>query len=515
MDHDRRALARSSGGIASLAALGVFSGFLVDAAMAALFGASARTDAFFIAATIPFAIAAVLLASTNQALVPLINNWFRDGSMEEATRRVEGLLGTSLVGALGLSAIGVAASAVIPDLLAPGSSSQAKGAATAMTALLFVTVVTRVGSEVLRALLNARFSFLAPAAMPVVENATVLVVTLSLAGRYGVRAVALGYVAGGVTQLAYMIAMTARSGIRPRPRVAFGDREVRRAFRLLRLPLAGTGLNLLARAIERFLASFLAPGSITILNYAWVVVNSIGGAIFFRSVVVALLPRLAEAVGDRGTTRRILRDGLRLMALISFPLTALVAVLAGPLVSFAFQRGAFTGAAATLLASVLTVYALQFPLDAAVRVLLSASYARLDTRTPFVNMAIGVSLDIAFALALFRWLGIRGIAIAYVLASIGNLAHAHRRVAVPMSLPLRSLGMILAKLGASSVVAGIVAAAVLALVPDGSSFVARLLRLGVPGMSGLVAFVLSIVVAGFRPSALRTPPAVEERDHGD
>ena len=93
----RHGLARTSSGIAVLAAAGVLTGFAVDATIAALFGASAQTDAFFIAATIPFALASVLLASANQALVPLINSWFKDHGPDAAMERVGGLMGTSLV----------------------------------------------------------------------------------------------------------------------------------------------------------------------------------------------------------------------------------------------------------------------------------------------------------------------------------------------------------------------------------------------------------------------------------
>ncbi len=512
MDEERRGLARTSGGIAVLAAVGVVAGFLVDATMAALFGASARTDAFFVAATIPFAIGSVLLASTNQALVPLITGWYRTSEPHEADRKVERLLGTALVGAVAVAGAGAAAASLLTKLVAPGASPATREAATSMAILLFATVVTRVGAEVLRALLNARFTFLAPAAMPTVENLAVLGVMLALADRFGVRSIAIGYVVGGVVQLGYMTAVALRRGSRPVPRFAPMDPDVRAAFRLLRLPLAGTGTNMIARAVERSLASFLPPGSITILNYAWVVVNSIGGAIFFRSVVVALLPRLASVVDDRGATRRIIHDGLRLMALISFPLTALVIVLADPLVAVAFQRGRFSSADAAGLAIVLAIYALQFPLDAGVRVLLSSSYARLDTRTPFMNVLIGVVLDIAFAVALFSWLGVPGIALAYVLASVGNVAHAvvaiRRRVDIAFA-PIR------ATIGRASVVglvAGVAAWVVLVAMPDGSALVLRALRLVIPGVAGVAAAAATSLTVGFRPSQLRTSPTEPPRN---
>lgn len=495
---DRHSLARSSSGIAILAALGVLTGFAGDAAMAALFGAGSGTDAFFVAATIPFALASLLLASANQALVPLINTWYADLEARDADRHVEGLLGTSLALATAVAVLGIAASGILPSILAPGASAATKQTAEALTALLFVTVITRVGAEVLRALLNARFSFAAPAAMPVVENVVALVVMVALADRMGVTAVAVGYVAGGVLQLVFIAAATVRCGLPVRPRLAVRDPEIRGAFRLLTLPLAGTGLNMVARAAERFLASFLPTGSITILNYAWVVVNSLGGAIFFRSVVVAILPRLSEAKRDDDESRRIVGDGIRIMTLISFPLTTVVVALAAPMIALAFQRGAFTGSASTLLAAVLAIYALQFPLDALTRVFLAFWYSRLDTKTPFVNVAIGVGLDIVLAVALFKPFGIKGIALAYGLSSIGNLVHGYLTVDRAIGIRFRALAPFVVKVGIASVISGAVAVGVLALMPVGGSFLVRTVRVAVPGAFSVLALLAALALLRVR-----------------
>jgi putative peptidoglycan lipid II flippase len=503
-DH-RRALARSSSGIAVLAGAGVFSGFLVDAAMAAIFGADAVTDAFFIAATLPFALASLLLASVNQVIVPVVHRWFDEASEAEARRRVGGLLGSALAGGVGIAALGAALSPLLPLLLAPGATPDTKRAAIEMTALLFTTVVTRIGAEILRSLLNARFSFAGPAAMPLVENVAVLGAILLLSDRLGIPAVAVGYVAGGVLQLAFIGTLAAKHGLLVRPSVRFRDPEIRSTFRLLALPLSGTGLTMVARAAERFLASLLPAGQITILNYAWRVVNSIGGAIFFRSVVVALLPRLSAARNDPAATRRIVSDGIRLMTLISLPLLMFVVVLAQPLVMLAFQRGAFGAGDTALLASVVAVYALQFPFDALNRVYVSYWYARFETVVPFANVAIGVVLDVLFAVLLFLPLGIHGIALGYVLSSVGYLVHGARSVHHRIDLPGRVLVRTVARVGLAAVAAGGVAGLVLLALPDKQDLVHRLVRLAGPGSAGVVVLVILLAVLRFRIWGLLRP----------
>jgi murein biosynthesis integral membrane protein MurJ len=494
----RRGLARSSTGIAVFAGAGVVSGFLVDATMAAIFGAGANTDAFFIAATIPFALASLLLAATNQVLVPLVNGWFRDAGEQEARARLGALLGTALAIGAATAAIGALLAPLIPSVIAPGAATGTKRAAATMTALLFVTVVTRVGAEILRATLNARFSFVGPAAMPLVENTTVLTVVLLFHQELGVEAVAIGYVVGGVAQLTFMAIVAAARHVLVRPRVRLRDPEMRAVARLVVLPLSGTGLIMLARTAERFLASFLPAGQLTILNYGWVVVNSIGGSVFFRSVVVALLPRLSQARDDERATRRILGDGILLMSVISIPLLVAVVVLAQPLVALAFQRGAFDAEQARLLAGVIAIYALQFPFDAINRVYIAYWYARLDTVVPFVNVVIMVVFDIGFAVALFVPMGIEGIALAYVLSSIAYLVHGawsvHRRLAVPR----RELLVHVAKVTLASVASGAAMWVTLHALPEARDLFTRVTNLSVPAIAGFAALVVGLALLRVR-----------------
>ena len=107
------------------------------------------------------------------------------------------------------------------------------------------------------------------------------------------------------------------------------------------------------------MVSFLPPGSITVLNYGYLVISAVGGTVFFRSVIVALVPRLTDAhnLGGQAEVRRFTGLGMRIMLAISLPLTAFMAVLARPAAIAVFERGSFKLASAELLGTVLAVYA--------------------------------------------------------------------------------------------------------------------------------------------------------------
>ena len=119
-----------------------------------------------------------------------------------------------------------------------------------------------------------------------------------------------------------------------------------------------------SRAAELFVASFLPPGTATVLHYAHRLVHAIGGTVLFRSIMVAVLPRLTRAFVAEGPRRprvSLGNLGLHLMVSVSFPLTALGVVLAVPAAEAVFGIGRFSHHDARMLGLVIAVLSVSFP----------------------------------------------------------------------------------------------------------------------------------------------------------
>ena len=108
------------------------------------------------------------------------------------------------------------------------------------------------------------------------------------------------------------------------PLIALGRLSIR--------PSVGAGLNPVARIGEQLMLSFLPVGSISLQTYGYRLISAIGGTVFFRSVVVTVVPRLttATARGDDDAVRRLAGLAVRLMLAISVPLTVFLAILGRP-----------------------------------------------------------------------------------------------------------------------------------------------------------------------------------------
>lgn len=391
----QKGLIRQSGTTSLAAAVTILSGLLLDAAIAATFGAGQATDAFFVAARLPVTSVTVLMVGVNQALVPLFSTWLVRRGEEATWRSVSHILTRAVLASFGVLGLVVVLAEPLVHVLAPGFSDEGIALAASLLRLVVVVVPLTIIAEVLRALLNSHRSFAGPAAMNAVLNGVAVAFVL-LAPAPKVSIIAWGYIAGAACRVLYLVPMAYRHGFRFRPEIGRGDPDVGIALRLCVRPMAAAGLTPTVRVVEQMVASFLPPGSITILNYGHRLVWAVGGTVFFRSVVVTLVPRLSEAEAneDRAAVSRITGAGVRLMLAVSLPLTVLMATLAQPGVRLIFQRGNFDRAEATLLGLVLIVLSGALVGEALQRVLLTPFFAQLDMRTPLRNAVYGVGSNL-------------------------------------------------------------------------------------------------------------------------
>ncbi len=526
-DNRSRDVVRQSGliGIAALAA--IVSGLVLDVSIAATYGAGVATDAFFVSARLPLGLVAIVMVGANQALVPAISTSLERDGRRATHRLVSTLISLTLVGGLALVALIGLVAWPLMRVTAPGLSSQSVSLAASLARVMFLVVPLVALAEILRAYLNSRYSFVAPAAMNVVMNGLAAALIIGLSA--GIAVVAWAYVAGAFAQAAFMLAMAYRRGFRYRPSFRARDPRVTAVARLLVRPLIGAGLNPVARVGEQLFTSFMPTGSITVLNYAYRLVSAIGGSVLFRSVVVAIVPRLtsATAKGRSDEVRRTTRLGVKIMLLLSLPLTAFMAVLARPAALAVFRRGNFSRNDASMLGIVLAVFSVSLVGSAVQRAMLAPFFAKLDTRTPLRNTVYGVVANLLLipicVLPFGRSEeGIIGIALAYSLAQYVNVAHAWGRMRADVGVSLRGISSTFWRLTTGSAASGLaMIGGYLALrLGAPSARWVLLLKTGVVGLFGLAVLgsALAILDAAEvrrligtlrKPLAMPPPPDVE------
>jgi putative peptidoglycan lipid II flippase len=508
---------RSVAAAAAVIALGnIFSrllGLVREQVMAALFGATGATDAFVAASTVPQMVYDLLVGGAiSAALVPV----FVDASEDEdgLWRLVSAIL-TLAAAVLAVVAVvlGVFAPEVIA-LLASGFAPETRAAAVPMVRIMLVAVVLQGVAGVLMAVLYARRSVGLPAFAVATYNVGVIAGALLLHQALGVYALVVGVLLGALGQAT--LQLFGLRGLRYRPIFDLHRPEVRTVLRLYAPVAAGMVVTIVGIVIDRNLASRLAEGSLSVMNYATRLIQFPLGLVATATsfAVLPLLTKHASALAaagpddvveeDRGGYRETLLFGIRIVLLLMVPATLGLIVLREPLVQLLFERGRFGQPETARTALVFLAYAPQLPFAALDQLLIVAFYARKDTRTPVVVGIAGVFLYLATALPLIGPLDVAGLALAN---AVQNSAHGLVLLVLlqrsGIVLVDRNLAAFVLKVTIASVGMGIaVWLSSTLLLP----FVAGSLLLGaVLGLSGLLAlavYVALLEVLGLRDARL-------------
>ncbi len=440
---------RAVGQIGGLTLLSRISGLGRDMVIGYAFGAGMAADAFFVAFRIPNLLRRLVgEGATDAAFVPVMTTYVTQRS-RAASRMIRAFFGTGLGLLLVLTGLGICFADPITRLFAPGFTSAKLLLTIDLTRVMFVYLFCVGAAALAMGVLHALRHFTAPAFAPVLFNAAVILSVLGLSAHMAepVMSLAYGVVLGGVCQLLWQLPALVRHGVSLRLSWQPRHPALRRMGRLL-LPLVfGTGIFQLNLIISTLLASLLADGSVACLWYASRLFEFPVG-LFVVALSTALLPSLATHAqkNDWAGMQDSLGFALRLVNVVTLPAAVGLAVLATPITTVLFFRGAFSAQDVVVTATVLQALALGLWAVAATRQITACLYALGDTRTPVWGGVVALMVKIGASLVLMgrisllgetNWLaqsvaavsgmlsmqhwGVVGLAVATSLAAMANL----------------------------------------------------------------------------------------------
>ena len=416
------ALLRSVATVGSYTLLSRIFGFVRDILTAAILGAGPVADAFFVAQRLPNLFRSLFAEGAfSAAFVPLFAGTMAEHGKEAARIFAEDALAVLLAALFGFVLLGEIFMPAVMEVIAPGFSEDPGKFALAVELaritfpyLLFIALVALQGG-----VLNSVDRFAAAAATPVLLN-LFLIAALLMMDRFGWhdgRALAWAVTGAGLAQFLWLMFSCARAGLAlrlPLPRLTPG---VKRTLAIMAPGTVGAGVTQLNLLISTALASLLPGGSVSYLYYADRL-NQLPLGVVGIAVGTAILPPLSHQIRLGHVTDAVATQnrGLELALLLTLPAAVALALLATPILSVLFQRGAFGAADTAATAATLSAYAAGLPAFVLIRVLAPAFFARHDTATP-VKIAIGtMAANLGLTLVLMQFLAHVGIALATTIA---------------------------------------------------------------------------------------------------
>jgi putative peptidoglycan lipid II flippase len=392
-----------------------------EVAIAGVYGRSDAMDAFLAAALLPNLLINLISESMNQALVPTLIR-VRE---QEGHDRAQQLLSSSMLWMcvlLGVVSVLMAftARSFFPLIASHFPQAKLDLSIRLFYGLLPVVLITGIATNC-TAVLNTFDRFAWPALVPMAIPLAVMVGALTLGTRMGVWALVDATVAGALVHAVVVAAMMDAHGYRFRLRwhgMTEATREVAHQYGpvLLSALVASGGL-----LVDQSMAAMLPAGSVSALVYGSRFV-SVAIALLAGAVSTAVTPYFSRMIAQRDWAgcRHTVRTWVRITALISVPLVALMIAGSHLLVRVAFQHGAFGPRDTTVVASVMAMFAIQIPFMVSSRVFYRFIIAMRRTDLALYCGVINLALDIVLNLVLMRWLGVAGIALATSLWTVST-----------------------------------------------------------------------------------------------
>ena len=381
-------------------------GLVREMVLAAKFGASASTDALFVAFRIPNLLRRLFAEGAfAQAFVPILAEYRRSEGDERAKLLIAHVASLLSILLLIISILGVLFAPYLIYVIATGfseSSGQAELTASLIRLtfpyLLFISLTSLFSS-----VLNTWGRFAVPAFTPALLNLSFILSALYLTPYFEppIMALGLAILLGGIAQLAFQIPFLLRLKLWPKLKWRPNDPGVIRILRKMAPAVIGVSAAQISMVINTNIASRMQEGSVSWLTFADRLMELPVGLLGVAMGTV-ILPALSVSVADKKAEeyQATLEWGLIVMLVISIPSVAGLIALSEPILITLFMRDQFSFDDVSMTQVAFWGYGIGLVPIVMIKLFAPVFYANKDTQTP-VRIAIKAVIVTQFLNVIF------------------------------------------------------------------------------------------------------------------
>ncbi len=393
-------------------------GFARDVMMAAYLGAGPVADAFNVAFSLPNMFRRFFAEGAfNMAFVPMFAKKLEAGEDAKGFARdaFNGLAGVLIV----FSVIGTLAMPWLVWAMASGFAGDARfGMAVTFGQICFSYILFISLVALLSGVLNAFGHFTEAGFVPVLMNIIFIIAMLAAARAGWDMGLTLAWTVPvtGIAQLAFTWVAAHRIGFRFHPGWPRITPELKRLAAIAAPAVLAGGVVQINLLVGRQVASY-TEGAVSWLVYADRLYQLPLGVVGI-AIGTVLLPDLSRRLraGDAEGGRASFNRGTEFALLLTIPAAVALVVMALPLTTVLYQRGAFDAHDAQMTALALAIYGAGLPAFVLHKVFQPLYYARENTRAPFNYAVISMVVNVAIAVGLTPLLGFAAAALATTLS---------------------------------------------------------------------------------------------------
>lgn len=392
-------------------------GFIREVVLSYFYGVSYISDAYLISLTIPGTIFAFIGTGIMTGYIPTYSRIEKDNDTSSADLFTNNLINFTLILCLAFFVFIIFNTNSVVKLFASGFSGNVLSLASYFTKISSIAIFFIGITYIFTGYLNLKNKFLMSALIGLPFN--FFIITSIILSTHNLNILAIGSVLAALSQIIFLIPSMKQNGFKYKFYLDLKNKEFKE-FLLLSIPvILGVSVNQINMLVDKTIASQIVSGGISALNYSSRLNGFVQG-IFITSIATVLYPLISKmsAENNMNGLKAVVSESITGINLLVIPATVGSMIFAVPIVSILFGRGAFDNSAIILTSSALFFYSIGMVGFGLREILSRAFYSMQDTRTPMINAAIGMLLNIVLNIILSRYLGIGGLALATSIAAI-------------------------------------------------------------------------------------------------
>lgn len=405
-------------------------GVVRESTKADFLGTSALADAFGIAFTIPNLFRRLFAEnSVSVAFIPTFKEYLDSSETKEGRKTTQDFICASMTLVSFLTAAVVVIGIILSPFIVRFFSDAEENIileTTLLTRIMFPYLFVISVAAFFQGILNGLKIFAPSGFTPILFNICVIGSTYLLSPYTAnpARAMAIGVIAGGIVQAAFQLPFVLKTQWRigfSSIKKAFTNPGTRKVMALIGPTIIGMAAYQLNDAVSVALAGNAGTGVVSSLQYSLRLQELILG-IFAVSIGTVILPDLTGFAKkqDWQGFNKMLTQAVRIIALITIPITFYAFVTGEHIISLVYKSNNFTDESVRLTMEAFKFHIIGLFFIAVNRIISPAFYAQGNTKSPTLAGIIGFGINIILALALVNPMKGGGIALALTIASGAN-----------------------------------------------------------------------------------------------
>ncbi|MCR5458620.1 MAG: polysaccharide biosynthesis C-terminal domain-containing protein [Acetatifactor sp.] len=388
------------------------AGLLKQMMIVAICGTTYQTDVYFVATGVLFALSSILFSAFSTPLLAIHTERLINGGRERSNALINASLKVTVPVSLLITGLIISFAPYVARGLAP--SFEGEQLELLIRAVRVMAFIFTFGGFyfVVGIILETEKDFLPGRFVNLIQNVLVALATIFLFPDYGIMSMIYAFVAAVAIQMIlifwktrklFWFSMNTRS-----------EKEaIKKILRLMIPLLIGSAIYEVNDVVDKQIASGLGGGSISLLTCG-ASINEIVTTLVISAVSSVLFAHYATWIVE-GKLQKVsehLKSSMEYLITLLLPVMTVCLICGDNVVSILYQRGNFDALAVSKTTPVVMGYAAGFCFQAVRANFVKVFYAFQDTKTPMINGAIAIAVNIAMSIILSKYLGVGGIALA-------------------------------------------------------------------------------------------------------